>query len=131
MLEVKCGSLMALPGANSLGRTGACHGATMKTTQITTKTRMDAGNKARRGASLRLRTRNVLFTPARTDQNLIQWPTGPEINDVSKRLARVKQEAIRCEAGGDYFKSGDLAYQIQEIIRSTADLFNKSRRAKE
>jgi hypothetical protein len=77
-----------------------------------------------------LGTRNILLTPPRTDRNRIQWPTGLEINDVSKRLARVKREAIRCEVGGDYFKSGDLAFQIQEIIRATADLFRKSQRSK-
>jgi hypothetical protein len=36
---------------------------------------------------------------------------------------------IRSELNGDYFKS-DLAHQIQENIRATADLFKKSERAK-
>jgi hypothetical protein len=42
----------------------------------------------------------------------------------------VNEVAIRSEANGDYFKSGDLAYQIRQIIQATAELFNKSRRAK-
>lgn len=37
---------------------------------------------------------------------------------------------IRSEAKGDYFHSGDLAYQIHEIIHATADLFQKSQRPK-
>jgi hypothetical protein len=102
----------------------------MKMTRIMTKTMMDAGNMDRRRSSLRMGTRNVLLTPPRTDRNRIQWPTGLEINEVSKLLARVKREGICCEVGGDYFKSGDLAYQIQEIIRATADLFRKSQRSK-
>jgi hypothetical protein len=38
---------------------------------------------------------------------------------------------IRSEANGNYFKSGDLAYEIQEIIRATAQLFKKSQRTME
>jgi len=61
---------------------------------------------------------------------LIQWMTERQIQEVSTKLARIKQAAMRSEAEGDYFKSGDLAYQVQEIIRATAALFIKSRRAK-
>ena len=32
---------------------------------------------------------------------------------------------MHSEANGDYFKSGDLAYQIKEIIRATAGPFHK------
>ena len=35
---------------------------------------------------------------------------------------------IRWEAKGDYFASGDLAYQIQEIIRATEELLKKRAR---
>src|SRR5215831_6481494 len=62
--------------------------------------------------------------------NLIQWPSEAEIQEVSKRLAKISRAGIRWEASGDYFNSGDLAYQIQEIIRSTAELFKKSQRLK-
>jgi len=64
--------------------------------------------------------------PPRT--NLIQWPSEQQILEVSKRLARINRMGIRWEASGDYFNSGDLAYQIQEIIRATDDLFKKSQR---
>jgi len=64
--------------------------------------------------------------PTRT--NLIQWPSEQQILEVSKRLARINRLGIRWEASGDYFNSGDLAYQIQEIIRATDDLFKKSQR---
>jgi hypothetical protein len=60
--------------------------------------------------------------------NLIQWPSEQQILEVSKRLARINRIGIRWEASGDYFNSGDLAYQIQEIIRATDDLFKKSQR---
>ena len=60
--------------------------------------------------------------------NLIQWPSEQQILEVSKRLARINRLGIRWEASGDYFNSGDLAYQIQEIIRATDDLFKKSQR---
>ena len=63
-------------------------------------------------------------------RTLIQWTTEQQIQEVSKKLAKVNQVAIRSEAKGDYFKSGDLAYQIRQIIQATAELFNKSRRAK-
>jgi hypothetical protein len=66
----------------------------------------------------------------RDKQSHIRWTTERQIREVSRKLARIKREAIRSEAKGDYFKSGDLAYQIQEIIQATADLFTKSQRAK-
>jgi hypothetical protein len=68
--------------------------------------------------------------PVRSKENLIQWPSEREIEEVSRRLARIVQIGIRSEANGDYFKSGDLAYRIQEIIRSTAELFKNSNRGK-
>lgn len=67
---------------------------------------------------------------ARDQQSLIRWTTEREIQEVSKKLARINQVAIRAEVNGDYNKSGDLAYQIQEIIRATAELFKKSQRSK-
>ena len=37
---------------------------------------------------------------------------------------------MRWEAKGDYFASGDLAYQIQEIMRAIQELLKKSGRVK-
>jgi hypothetical protein len=37
---------------------------------------------------------------------------------------------IRLETAGDYFSSGELAYQIQEILRATGELIKKSHRIK-
>jgi hypothetical protein len=68
--------------------------------------------------------------PEESPHSLIQWPTEQKIFEVSKKLAQIKKLGIRSEATGDYFNSGDLAYQIQEIIRATADLFQKSQRIK-
>lgn len=82
----------------------------------------------RQGGKVRFDNSNMpqFQDPPRT--NLIQWPSEQEILEVSKRLARVNRLGIRWEASGDYFNSGDLAYQIQEIIRATDDLFKKSQR---
>ena len=62
--------------------------------------------------------------------SLIQWPNERQIQEVSARLAQMRRMGIRLEAAGDYFSSGDLAYQIQEILRATEDLFKKSQRIK-
>jgi hypothetical protein len=53
-----------------------------------------------------------------------------QMQDVSKHLVRISREGRRCELAGDYFKSGDLAYQVQEIIRAGGELLKKSQRAK-
>jgi hypothetical protein len=73
---------------------------------------------------------NTPLLSARDKASLIQWTTERQIQEVSKKLARINRVAIRSEANGEYFKSGDLAYQIQEIIQATAELFKKSQRAK-
>jgi hypothetical protein len=56
---------------------------------------------------------NSLF-PKRQKRSLIQWPTERQVEEVSARLARMVKVGVRWEAKGDYFSSGDLAYQIQE-----------------
>jgi len=89
-----------------------------------TKTRVGAAPESR------LAHRQTPLLPARDRQSLIQRTTRQQIQEVSKKLASINQVAIRSEVKGDYFKSGDLAYQIQEIIRATAELFKKSQRAK-
>ena len=96
----------------------------MKTTEKMTQTIVGAARE------LRFSHPNVPRLSARDKQSLIQWTTEQQIQEVSKKLARIKQVAIRSEISGDYSKSGDLAYQIQEIIRATAELFAKSQRAK-
>ena len=70
----------------------------------------------------------ALMFPPTKEPSRIQWPTEHQIQEVSKRLGRISQLGIRSEAKGDYFNSGDLAYQLQEIIRATAELFKKSQR---
>jgi hypothetical protein len=67
--------------------------------------------------------------PVLSKENVIHWPTEQQIQEVSEQLARIQRVGIRSEANGDYFKSGELAYQIQEIIRGTAELLKKSQRA--
>ena len=100
----------------------------MKTMRTTTKTLMRAGNKARRRHGPRFDHPDVPAFPETANQGLIQWPTEKQVMDVSKQLAKIGQMGIRSEASGDYFNSGELAYQMQEIIRATAELFQRGRR---
>jgi hypothetical protein len=87
-------------------------------------------NRSRGTGRIRFTQPATPLFPERTDHNLIQWPTEQKIHEVSKRLARISEKGIRWEANGDYFNSGDLAYQLQEIIRATAELFKKCQRIK-
>jgi hypothetical protein len=84
----------------------------------------------RPGNRLDLGDANTAPFPVRSKESFIRWPTDQEIQGVSEQLARIQRVGIRSEANGDYFKSGDLAYQIQEIIRATAELLKRSQRAK-
>ena len=67
-------------------------------------------------------------TITRTERNRIQWPTPQELQQVSTTLVKVSRWGMRQEEAGDYFNSGDLAYQLHEIIRSTNELLKKSQR---
>ncbi len=84
---------------------------------------------ARQRSRLRHNNPNTALFTGRSEQSFIQWPTEQEIRKVSERLSRIQQVGICCESNGDYFRSGDLAYQIQEIIRVTAELLKISQRA--
>ena len=75
-----------------------------------------------------MKTKSLL--PTRQKRSVIQWPTERQLEEVSARLERIVKAGIRLEAKGDYFASGDLAYQIQEIIRVTEELLKKSGRLK-
>ena len=105
-------------------------------TQITMKVDMKTPQKAakiivppaRLAGRRQLVDRNGSPVPARSKRSLIDWPTEREIHEVSSRLAALRQIGARSEAEGDYFYSGDLAYQMHEIIRATADLFRRSQR---
>jgi hypothetical protein len=92
-----------------------------------TKALMRAGNGARQRRKLRLDPANVVFAEE-TNQGLIQWPTQKQLLEVSKQLAKISRTGIRAEASGDYFNSGDLAYQLEEILRATAELLKRSER---
>ena len=73
---------------------------------------------------------NTDLLVVRAGESSIQWPTEHQIQRVSERLARMVDMGIRLEANGDYFRSGDLAYQIQQIIRTTAELLKRCQRGK-
>ena len=89
---------------------------------------MGAGNHAPRRRKPRFDNPNAPLFPEATNQGLTQWPTGKQILDVSKKLAKINRMGIRAEAQGDYFHSGDLAYQMHEIILATAQLFATGQR---
>ena len=86
---------------------------------------------ARQRSKLCVDNANAALFPLRSKESFIQWSTRQQILEVSEQLAQIQRVGICHEAKGDYFKSGDLAYQIQEIIRATAELLKKSRRAKQ
>jgi hypothetical protein len=66
----------------------------------------------------------------KSDANLIKWPSEHQMQEVSKRLIAISRMGAQSEERGDYFNSGDLAYQIHEIINSTGELYKKSQRLK-
>lgn len=85
---------------------------------------------ARLSRKLRFLNHNEPLFLTRGKESLIEWPTERELRAVSARLVRISRMGIRSEAKGDYSYSGDLAYQIHEIIHATAELFEKSQRPK-
>ena len=105
----------------------AGHGTTMKTMQLSSKPRTGSLNHARRGRLSRGDGYDPGFA-SRTDRNRIQWPTAQELQRVSTTLAKVSRTGMRQEDAGDYFTSGDLAYQLQEILGATAALLKRARR---
>ena len=100
----------------------------MKIVRTTTKTLMGAGNKALQRRKPRFDSPEMPVFPPETNQGLIQWPTEKQILEVSRQLSKINRLGIRSEASGDYFNSGELAYQMQEIIRATAELFERGQR---
>src|SRR5258708_3017414 len=99
----------------------------MKSTQTMRKTMVGA---ARGGSKIRFNDGEVVQFSDGPKKSVIQWPSEQEIQKVPKKLSKINRGGIRWEANGDYFKSGDLAYQTQEITRATAELFKKSQRLK-
>jgi hypothetical protein len=72
--------------------------------------------------------RNDMEDSVETKPIPIQWPSEQQIHQVSRWLLTIKSLGVKCETQGDYFNSGDLAYQLQEIMRSTLDLLHKCQR---
>ncbi len=64
----------------------------------------------------------------RNKRVLIQWPAEEEFDDVASQLRQISRIGRSSEAGGDCFKSGDLAYQLREILRTTKELLKRSQR---
>ena len=102
----------------------------MKTTQSVRHNRNGKVNQSSRQAAPVLSPHPILLSPPRTERSRIQWPTGQQMRDVSRQLVHINRAGRRSEKAGDYFKSGDLAFQMQEIIRGTAELFKKTQRTR-
>ena len=102
----------------------------MNTTQISRKPRAGSPKQSRRRGSPRHEDRTSEELDTRTEQSCIRWPTARELQRVSTTLAKVSRLGMRQEDAGDYFNSGDLAYQLHEIIRATAELLKKIQRNK-
>ena len=102
----------------------------MTTTQLITKARNGDVNGDTRQTRPGLSGGELLLSPPRTDRSRIQWPTEKQLQAVSRQLTRICRKGRRCERAGDYFNSGDTAFQLQEIIRATAQLHGKSLRTK-
>ena len=101
----------------------------MKTMRTATKTLVASYHKRRpRRSKPRFGDAEFNLFPEPANESLIQWPTEKQILGVSKQLAQIGRMGIRSEAKGDYFHSGELAYQMQEIIRATNALFERGRR---
>src|SRR5580765_8981133 len=100
----------------------------MKTMGTTARSRMGARNKAVRRRKPRFDNANTPLFSEAANPGLIQWPTEKQILDVSKKLAQISRLGIRAEASGDYFHSGEMAYQMHEIILATAQLFQNGQR---
>lgn len=95
--------------------------------QKDTQVKLQPGRLASKGQCVDL---NTDLQVVRAGESSIQWPTEQQIQSVSEHLARMVVLGIRFEANGEYFKSGDLAYQIQQIITTTAELLQKCQRGK-
>jgi hypothetical protein len=100
----------------------------MKTMSLPIIPRIVSLNHARRPGRRRRTDRYELGLSPRTEQSRIKWPTERELQRVSITLTRVSRTGMRQENAGDYFTSGDLAYQLREILRATEALLKKSQR---
>lgn len=109
---------------------GGCRRIIMKTTQSVTNARNGKVREAQPPTGHLLAGDRRCSSAPRTDRSRIQWPTSLQMQGVSKQLERISREGRRSELAGDYFKSGDLAFQVQEIIRTTGELLKKSQRVK-
>jgi hypothetical protein len=62
---------------------------------------------------------------------LLQWPADAVLRETTRNLLAIKNAGVEYESIGDYFNSGDLAYQLQEILRNIQELSRKTQRIRE
>ena len=105
-----------------------CKPILMKTMRTVAKGLGNRCSKTGQRRKSRFVNPEVPLFPEPVNESLIQWPTEKQILGVSKQLAQIGRMGVRSEAKGDYFHSGELAYQMQEIIRATNALFERGRR---
>ena len=46
-----------------------------------------------------------------------QWATDEEIGKASKELLQIRKQGLEFERRRDFFRSGDIAFKIREILR--------------
>ena len=46
-----------------------------------------------------------------------EWATEKEIGKASKELLQIRKHGLGFERRGDFFKSGEIAFRIREILR--------------
>ena len=62
---------------------------------------------------------------------LLQWPADTLLRETTRNLLAIKNAGVEYESIGDYFNSGDLAYQLQEILHNIQELSRKTQRIRE
>ena len=78
------------------------------------------------GYRVRRRSNNGTLFPKRQQRRLTEWPSERPVAEVSTGLAQKVKVGLRWAASGDYFATGDRAYQIEGIIRAAEELLKKS-----
>jgi hypothetical protein len=67
----------------------------------------------------RVDARSIVEEPAEVSVSTIRWITDRELTLAGDNLRRLKRVGRKLEKRGDYFGSGNLAYQLRQI---TADI---------
>lgn len=73
--------------------------------------------------------RSIVEEPAEASVSTIRWITDRELALAGDNLRRLKRIGRQLEKRGDYFGSGNLAYQLRQIAADIQSLVRGSSRA--